>query len=141
MTPVEKSGGMHEMAKEPFLTKQMLDLLIEHVNGPVPLYRGIVIGSMTERSDRAHRMTSLREAHRKNLLTFDDKCSVLTELGRNRLCATLAEIAETLVRAGWNFELGDLLFPDEPRKVAKPKELREPVELALAERPLNSRQR
>lgn len=100
------------VAKHP-LSNSIRDLLIEHIDGPVPISAGIIPGSMTEKTDLYLRGRALTNCFDRDYLVPDRRVSptstMLTEQGRAVLCEALADWADALSRANWDLELGGLI--------------------------------
>lgn len=95
------------------LSIPMRDLLIEHIDGPVPITGRIRLGSMTENTDVFMRCRALTLCFDRGWLAPDRKVSptstLLTDQGREVICEALADWADALSRANWSLELGGLI--------------------------------
>lgn len=81
------------------LTKRMLDLLIEHIDGPVHLIKKSP-SLMTAARDNHIRARSIYDCFDRGFISYDSKhYTILTAKGKEALCAALAEMAEILLRA------------------------------------------
>jgi hypothetical protein len=93
------------LKRDQALTVQIRDLLISHIDGPVPLYNGIQIGSIMEKTERYFRLRLLVKVVEFGWLAFDRKVSpeatLLTDKGKEILCQALADWADALTRARW----------------------------------------
>lgn len=100
------------IAKNP-LSIPMRDILIEHIDGPVPIGGKIIPGSMTEKSDLYLRGRALNNCFAREWLVPDRAVSptstMLTEQGRAVLCEALADWADAITKANWNLEMGGLV--------------------------------
>ena len=78
------------------ITTRMRDLLIEHIDGPVPIIRNTV---------RPNRFLIVRGAVELGLLRYDEarcarpKRTVITEKGRELLAEALADWADAITKA------------------------------------------
>lgn len=106
------------------LKSHILDLLIEHIDGPVRLVRkstGLEDGMCAAR-DRHLRIRQIVQAARDGLIKLHPVVSpthsMLTDLGRAKMCAALAAMADTLVRAGLEIQDRGILsdFAENPQK-------------------------
>lgn len=123
------------------ITRKMRDVLIEHIDGPVPVVvpngprggryaRDVAIRARTIRALLGRRLIRGRSDSPRPDQT------VLTEAGRAELAEALADWADAIVRA--RRDVGSTPLEDEAREVAKPKDLGEAVELALRHRALHA---
>lgn len=80
------------------LSKSMLDLLIEHIDGPIPFPP--VANTMVGRQEAAARRKYIAAGISAGLLRRDHNSkTAMTEDGRERLCRELAVMVEVLIRA------------------------------------------
>jgi hypothetical protein len=81
----------------------MRDVLIEHIDGPVPIVRACNMTGI-EASAMATRYKSVGALLGRDLLRVDRPCAprftIVTEAGRGVLSAALADWADALMRAG-----------------------------------------
>lgn len=83
------------------ISNSMLDLLIDHIDGPVPMvFKSETIG---DRVDNSQRRRAIISAVQSRFLVYVDHGmptkTALTPLGRERMCEALADMAEMLLRA------------------------------------------
>lgn len=82
------------------LSKRMLDLLIEHLDGPVHNVKKS--NTMTAARDNHLRARAVYDAFAKGFIKYAAEANgdtVLSDAGKRALCRDLAEMAETLLRA------------------------------------------
>jgi hypothetical protein len=101
------------------LTTGMRDVLIEHIDGPVPIFRAC--HSKIDAKAMGIRYKSVWSLMDRGLLTKDRPCAprftIITDLGRDELAKALADWADALVRAGYG--TGFLMPPSGLRKVTE----------------------
>lgn len=98
------------MAAKMNMTAPMRDLLIEHIDGPVPLHKTSQNDTLGQIRDRHLRTRMIVACLDHGWLEFDTNCSpttsIMTEKGKHALCAVLAEWADVLTKAeGWENRL------------------------------------
>jgi hypothetical protein len=91
------------------LTTGMRDVLIEHIDGPVPIVRAGNLSGARCKAE-AIRYKSVWALMDRGLLIqrpgFSPRFTIITEAGREELAKALADWADALVRAG--YEISDL---------------------------------
>lgn len=88
------------------MSRWMRDILISHIDGPVPIFRAAPKGVNAAELARHRRTTEalVLRGLLRNGPENPPRETFVTELGRKKLAEVLGDWADALVRAGWGMD-------------------------------------